>query len=158
MLSTHPSTSTKLLVLSVLSCPLLLRFVLDRCYVGDWFVLQQLSRNVNVYFFREFIKELRNDMRGHPKGTTKDLFSEESNPYHEHLRERRKERLASFSAESRAQDKEEEPPKEEEKQKSQYLLRIEHEQRLMPGMRGRRGRGRGKGRGGKGGKGKGRQR
>jgi hypothetical protein len=29
-----------------------LKFVLSRCYIGDWFVLYQLSKNVNTYFFR----------------------------------------------------------------------------------------------------------
>ncbi len=29
-----------------------LRFVLSRCYIGDWFVLFQLSKNVNMYFYR----------------------------------------------------------------------------------------------------------
>ena len=36
-------------------------------YVGDWFVLHQLSKNVNTYFFREFVKELRIEMKERPK-------------------------------------------------------------------------------------------
>ena len=34
--------------------------VMRKCYISDWFVLFQLSKNVNMYFFREFIKELKN--------------------------------------------------------------------------------------------------
>ena len=30
-----------------------------RCYIGDWFVLYQISKNVNMYFFRSFMRELR---------------------------------------------------------------------------------------------------
>ena len=29
-----------------------LRFVLARCYIGDWFVLYQLLKNTNHYFFK----------------------------------------------------------------------------------------------------------
>ena len=32
------------------------------CYIGDWFVLHQLSKNVNGYFFRAFLDELNNRM------------------------------------------------------------------------------------------------
>ncbi len=124
------------------------------------FVLQQLSRNVNTYFFREFIKELKTEMKSSPKVAMRDCVFD-----YEKVR-------PTFSAETRIDM---EPPgtprggslpgrgesggsgsdteTEPEKEKSRYLLRIEHEQRLMPGMRGRRGRG--KGRGGRGrGKGK----
>lgn len=46
-----------------------IKYVLDRGYAGDWFLLHQLSKNVNQYFFREFIKELRNDLRERPEAT-----------------------------------------------------------------------------------------
>lgn len=39
----------------------------SKCYVGDWFVLYQISKNVNMYFYRVFIKELRRDMKRTPK-------------------------------------------------------------------------------------------
>ena len=38
-----------------------LRYVLDQCYLGDWFLLLQLSRNTNLYFYRAFIKQLREE-------------------------------------------------------------------------------------------------
>ena len=34
-------------------------YVLSKCQPGDWFVLNQLGKNVNTYFFRAFMKELR---------------------------------------------------------------------------------------------------
>ena len=42
-------------------------YVNSKCYVGDWFVLYQISKNVNMYFYRVFIKELRRDMKRTPK-------------------------------------------------------------------------------------------
>merc|ERR1719295_2469791 len=44
-----------------------IKAVMTRCYVGDWFVLNQLSKNVTPYFFRSFVKELRAEMRERPK-------------------------------------------------------------------------------------------
>ena len=44
-----------------------LEFVLAKGQIGDWFVLYQLSKNCNPYFYREFIKELAKDMREKPK-------------------------------------------------------------------------------------------
>ena len=29
-----------------------LKFVLARCYIGDWFVLYQLLKNTNHYFYK----------------------------------------------------------------------------------------------------------
>ena len=43
------------------------RYIMKDAYVGDWFVLHQLSKNVNTYFFREFVKELRMEMKERPK-------------------------------------------------------------------------------------------
>ena len=34
------------------------RNVLDHCYLGDWFVLYQLSKNSNTYFFRYLLSYL----------------------------------------------------------------------------------------------------
>lgn len=125
-----------------------LRYVLNRCYLGDWFVLQQLCRNVNIYFYREFIKELKQEMKGRPKKAMRDMNMT--------MTEEMKESRRAISAETRMEGASEPNPEPEPEapKKSQYLLRIEHEQRLMPGMRGRRGRGRGRGRGGRGGRGK----
>lgn len=44
-----------------------LSYVLARCYIGDWFVLHQLSKNVNIYFFRCFIKMLKQELKENPK-------------------------------------------------------------------------------------------
>ncbi len=44
-----------------------INFVLNKLYLGDWFVLYQLSKNTNMYFFRGFIKELRYELKEHPK-------------------------------------------------------------------------------------------
>ena len=35
-----------------------LQYVLNKSQVGDWFVLYQLAKNCNPYFYREFIREL----------------------------------------------------------------------------------------------------
>jgi len=48
-----------------------LHFVLAKCQLGDWFVLYQLCKNCNPYFFREFIKELARDLKRKPKETKK---------------------------------------------------------------------------------------
>ena len=42
-------------------------FILSKCQPGDWFVLNQLGKNVNTYFFRAFLKELRCQMKEKPK-------------------------------------------------------------------------------------------
>jgi hypothetical protein len=47
--------------------PKAIRYIMKDAYVGDWFVLHQLSKNVNTYFFREFVKELRVEMKDRPK-------------------------------------------------------------------------------------------
>ncbi len=129
---------------------------------------------MNVYFYREFVKELKQAMKSTPKMAMRHCTFD-----YDKVR-------PSFSAETRinmpgfggsgaaiadsgslgaiprsgsfvgvssggsGSDTEGEP----EKKKSQYLLRIEHEQRLMPAIRGRGRRGRGRGRG----KGKGKAR
>ena len=36
--------------------------ILKASHVGDWFVLYQLSKNVDSYFFRMFINELEKDL------------------------------------------------------------------------------------------------
>ena len=45
--------------------------------LGDWFVLYQLSKNCNPYFFREFIKELSRDLKAKPKKSRSDASSSE---------------------------------------------------------------------------------
>eukprot|EP00092_Neocalanus_flemingeri_P002719 GFUD01002912.1.p1 GENE.GFUD01002912.1~~GFUD01002912.1.p1 ORF type:complete len:475 (-),score=120.62 GFUD01002912.1:110-1534(-) len=44
-----------------------LEYVLAKGQIGDWFVLYQLSKNCNPYFFREFIRELAMEMSNRPK-------------------------------------------------------------------------------------------
>merc|ERR1712062_248532 len=40
-----------------------IREIMSKCYIGDWFVLFQLSKNVNMYFFRAFVKELAKSLK-----------------------------------------------------------------------------------------------
>ena len=54
-----------------------LEYVLSKCQIGDWFVLYQLSKNCNPYFFREFIKELSRDLKAKPKKSRSDASSSE---------------------------------------------------------------------------------
>ena len=38
------------------------------CDVGDWFVLYQISKNMDKRFFRELVKKLADDYNGTPQG------------------------------------------------------------------------------------------
>ena len=55
-----------------------LEYVLSKCQMGDWFVLYQLCKNSNPYFFREFIKELAKDLNRKPKKTRKKTTAQPS--------------------------------------------------------------------------------
>lgn len=44
-----------------------LEYILNKSQIGDWFVLYQLSKNTNPYFYREFIRELARDLKQRPK-------------------------------------------------------------------------------------------
>ena len=46
-----------------------LKYILSKSQLGDWFVLYQLSKNSNSFFYREFIKELAIDLKKRPKKT-----------------------------------------------------------------------------------------
>ena len=46
-----------------------LEYVLAKGQIGDWFVLYQLSKNCNPYFYREFIRELARELKYRPKKT-----------------------------------------------------------------------------------------
>jgi len=46
-----------------------LQYVLAKGQIGDWFVLYQLCKNCNPYFFREFIRELAIEIKNRPKKT-----------------------------------------------------------------------------------------
>ena len=52
------------------------KIVSSKCYLGDWFVLYQISKNANMYFFRAFIKELK--LRLVPRKKKFNLSSETS--------------------------------------------------------------------------------
>ena len=55
--------------------PRSLEYILAKGQLGDWFVLYQLSKNCNQYFFREFIKELARDLREKPKKSKSNFGS-----------------------------------------------------------------------------------
>merc|ERR1712107_68815 len=44
-----------------------LEYILSKGQIGDWFVLYQLCKNCNPYFFREFIRELAIELRHRQK-------------------------------------------------------------------------------------------
>ena len=48
-----------------------LQYVVTKCYMGDWFVLCQLAKNCNPYFFREFVRELARELKTRPKKSAK---------------------------------------------------------------------------------------
>ena len=53
----------------------LLGVVMRRCQAGDWFVLNQLGKNVNPYFYREFVERLGEEMkRRGGKSNSKDCL------------------------------------------------------------------------------------
>ena len=57
--------------------------MLAKGQIGDWFVLYQLSKNCNPYFYREFIRELAKDLRVKPK-KSKGMWSVEQQSQHLH--------------------------------------------------------------------------
>lgn len=52
-----------------------LQYILAKGQIGDWFVLYQLSKNCNVYFFREFIRELAVELKEKPKRSKSTVSS-----------------------------------------------------------------------------------
>ena len=54
-----------------------IKTVMANCYIGDWFVLYQISKNVNMYFFRAFMKELQHDLK--PKSGNFENNKEDKN-------------------------------------------------------------------------------
>ena len=44
-----------------------LKYILSKGQLGDWFVLYQLCKNSNPFFFRDFVKELAIDLKKSPK-------------------------------------------------------------------------------------------
>ena len=57
--------------------------MLAKGQIGDWFVLYQLSKNCNPYFYREFIRELAKDLRVKPK-KSKGMWSVEQQSQYLH--------------------------------------------------------------------------
>ena len=45
--------------------------MLNESHIGDWFVLYQLSKNVDSYFFRSFMKELELELKANPNNLPK---------------------------------------------------------------------------------------
>lgn len=146
-----------------------LKYVLARCKIGDWFVLFQLNRNVNVYFYRAFIKELRNELRGNPKVRKKRIkkvtdclltlvsdFSEQGGSKTQAYMTSEMERIQrSPSIDAGIPDMvmPAAPKKDDGPTRSRAFLRIEHEHNLMPNLRmkgrGKKGKGKGKKRAGR---------
>ena len=54
-----------------------IKTVMANCYIGDWFVLYQISKNVNMYFFRAFMTELQHDLK--PKSGNFENNKEDKN-------------------------------------------------------------------------------
>merc|ERR1711915_807878 len=52
-----------------------LQYISAKGQIGDWFVLYQLSKNCNVYFFREFIRELAVELKEKPKRSKSTVSS-----------------------------------------------------------------------------------
>jgi len=44
-----------------------LKKILEKSQIGDWFVIYQLSKNSNPYFFRDFIRSLSRNLEQKPK-------------------------------------------------------------------------------------------
>ncbi len=40
--------------------------ILSKCLLGDWFVITQIGKNVNTYFFRAFLHELARELQDKP--------------------------------------------------------------------------------------------
>jgi len=57
--------------------------VLDRCHLGDWFVLYQLSKNSNTYFFRYLLKHLEKSLYSKPKSRPSSIRGESFPKYSE---------------------------------------------------------------------------
>ena len=47
-------------------------------HIGDWFVLYQLSKNCNPYFYREFIRELARELKAKPNKRTRSKSGADS--------------------------------------------------------------------------------
>ena len=48
--------------------------------IGDWFVLYQLAKNCNPYFYREFIRELARELKIKPKKTKSNSIGKMNMP------------------------------------------------------------------------------
>ena len=46
--------------------------IMDRCYIGDWFVLHLLSKNTNIHIYKRIIKALANVLRERKVSATSD--------------------------------------------------------------------------------------
>ena len=50
----------------------IIEHIMDRCYVGDWFVLHLLSKNTNLHIYKRIIKALANVLRERKVSNTSD--------------------------------------------------------------------------------------
>ena len=50
--------------------------VLGHCYLGDWFVLYQLCKNSNSYFFRYLLRSLEKSFNAKVTASPLILFTE----------------------------------------------------------------------------------
>ena len=57
-----------------------LKYILSKSQLGDWFVLYQLSKNSETFFYREFVKELAIDLKKRPKKSKREAAKVESVP------------------------------------------------------------------------------
>lgn len=48
----------------------LLDDLMNRCYIGDWFILHLLTKNTSSYMFRRIVKSIGDNIRDH-RVTTK---------------------------------------------------------------------------------------
>ena len=46
--------------------------IMDRCYIGDWFVLHLLAKNTNIHIYKRIIKALANVLRERKVSNTSD--------------------------------------------------------------------------------------
>ena len=46
--------------------------IMDRCYIGDWFVLHLLSKNTNIHIYKRIIKALAIVLRERKVSNTSD--------------------------------------------------------------------------------------
>jgi hypothetical protein len=124
-----------------------LKYVLSKCYLGDWFLLLQLSKNVNRYFYRAFIKELKKELKGRPKMSrayADTTLTEERLIYLRSAQMSRGVEASKKDEKSKHSESDQDGGGTMAQQHSREFIRLENEQRRMiqgMGGRGRKGKG-----------------